>query len=330
MAEQPIRIGTLGAATITPMALIRPARRVPRANVVAVAARNPEKAAAFATKHGIPTVHADYAALIADPGIDAVYNPLPNSLHAEWTIAAVAAGKHVLCEKPFASNAAEAVDMAAAARVHSRAVMEAFHWRYHPLAARMREILTGGDIGDVEHYEVQFCIPLPPMRPDIRYDFGLAGGATMDLGCYAINMIRFLAGAEPTVEWAQAKLSSAQVDQQMLAELAFRDGRSARFRVSMWGWPPLRMAIDVRGTHGTMHVFNPLQPKIYNRIKLDTQTGTRAEHVRGRFTYEHQLEAFCDAILDGEKFPTTPEDAISNMRVIDAVYEAAGLDARGN
>ena len=132
------------------MALIRPARHVPEAEIAAVAARDPERARKFADKHGISTVHQSYDALLADPSLEAVYNPLPNSLHCEWTIRALEAGKHVLCEKPFASNTDEALRMALAAEASGRELVEAFHWRYHPLADRMREVVRK-ELGSLEH-----------------------------------------------------------------------------------------------------------------------------------------------------------------------------------
>src|SRR3954468_11300116 len=138
--DAPLRIGVLGAARITPTALVRPAGRVPDVVVSAVAARDPLRAKAFADKHSIPRVVPDYAALVADPDVDAIYNPLPNGLHAQWTERALAAGKHVLCEKPFAANADEARRVLAAQEGTGLVVLEAFHYRYHPLAARAIEI----------------------------------------------------------------------------------------------------------------------------------------------------------------------------------------------
>src|SRR5262249_26330583 len=137
--ERPLRFGTLGAAQITPNALIKPAQAVPDAIVVAVAARDTKRAREFAAKHKIPRVHATYEEVISDPEVDVIYNPLPNSHHCEWTIKALRAGKHVLCEKPIASNAAEAEQMATVARETGRFLGEAFHYRYHPLAARVKE-----------------------------------------------------------------------------------------------------------------------------------------------------------------------------------------------
>ncbi|TFG94091.1 MAG: Gfo/Idh/MocA family oxidoreductase, partial [Myxococcales bacterium] len=142
-----------------------------------------------------PRVFDSYDELLACPEIDAVYNPLPNGLHCEWTIRALEAGKHVLCEKPMASNASEAERMAEAARKAGRVLVEAFHWRYHPLAERMREVVRTR-LGEVEHLEAWLCIPFL-LPGDIRFRYELGGGATMDTGCYAINVVRWLAEAEP-------------------------------------------------------------------------------------------------------------------------------------
>src|SRR5215212_2503761 len=144
-----VRLGVLGAARIAPAAVVKPARNSAEAEVVGIAARDRARADAFATKHGIPRVFDTYADLLADPDIDAIYNPLPNGLHAQWTIAALEAGKHVLCEKPFTANAKEAEDVAAVATRTGLVVMEAFHYRYHPLAARMLEIVESGELGTV-------------------------------------------------------------------------------------------------------------------------------------------------------------------------------------
>jgi predicted dehydrogenase len=136
--------------------------------VVAVAARDVARAEKFARKHKIPKVYATYDDVIADPDVDAIYNPLPNALHAKWTLKAIAAGKHVLCEKPFTSNATEAEEVAAAADGSGLVVMEAFHYRYHPLAQRMHDVVAGGELGKLERVETTMCIPLP-MFKDIRY-----------------------------------------------------------------------------------------------------------------------------------------------------------------
>jgi predicted dehydrogenase len=326
-ASSDVRFGILGAARIAPMALVRPARQVDGARIVAVAARDAARAARFATRQGIPRVHESYAALIADPEIDAIYNPLPNGLHGEWTMRALREGKHVLCEKPMAANAAEAERMAQVAQETGRLLVEAFHYRYHPLAARMKEIVTGGSLGTVQHLEAHFCIPL--IRPgDIRFRLDLAGGATMDVGCYTISMLRFLAGAEPEVVSAEARLSSPQVDRCMKADLRFADGRTARLHCSLFSSALLRVSARARGDQGEMVVTNPLAPQFYHSLKLRTAQGTRKERVAGKATYTHQLEAFVRLVRDGTPMPTDALDAVANMRVIDAVYAKAGLPLR--
>lgn len=324
----PLRIGVLGAARITPMALLRPARQVPEATIAAVAARDPARARAHAAKHGIPRVHESYAALIADPELDAVYNPLPNSHHAEWTIRALEAGKHVLCEKPLASNAEEARQMAAAAERSGRRLVEAFHWRFHPLAARMRAVIDSRVLGRLRHVEATMCIPLP-LPNDIRYDFALAGGATMDVGCYTISVVRFLAGAEPTVLSAEARLARPRVDRWMRAELAFPDGVTGRVTCSLFSTSLVKLQAIVRGELGEMRVFNPFAPHFYNRLSIRTAAGITRERVAGDATYTHQLRAFVAAVRGDAPTPTDPPHAIANMEVIDAVYEKAGLGPRG-
>ena len=203
----------------------------------------------YADKHAIGRVMPTYAALVEDPDVDAIYNPLPNGLHGRWTLAAMAAGKHVLCEKPFTANAKEAAHVAGAGDAAGVMVMEAFHYRHHPLAARMREVVEQGLIGEVRHIEAWMCFPLP-FRKDIRYRLDLAGGATMDAGCYALNMIRFMAAAEPEVVSARAKLSSPGVDRAMVADLSFADGRTARMHTSMLSSSVLRIAVRVTGDRG--------------------------------------------------------------------------------
>jgi predicted dehydrogenase len=322
-------MGVLGAARIVPTALITPARSVPEVVVTAIAARDPRRARVYATSHGIPRALESYDELVNDPDIDAVYNPLPNGLHCEWTLRALEAGKHVLCEKPLASNAAEAEQMAAASERHGRVLMEAFHWRYHPLAARMLAIVADGTLGRVERIETNMCVPL--MLPgNIRYDYDLGGGATMDTGCYAVHMLRHLAGAEPVVTRAEAKLSSPKVDRCMTADVTFDDGRTGRVRCSMFSWALFDISARVVGDKGEMRVFNPVAPQFHHRLTVRTAEGKRVEHVPGRSTYEHQLRAFADCVIHGTPVLTSARDGVANMRVIDQIYEKAGLPVRGS
>jgi predicted dehydrogenase len=326
-AVAPLRIGVLGAARIAPPAIIRPARRVEGVELVAIAARDPVRAKAFAAKHGIPHVLGSYEELVADPGIDAVYNPLPNGLHGRWTMAALAAGKHVLCEKPFTADADEARTVAAAGRGTGLVVMEAFHYRYHPLFARVRELAGSGAVGTVRHVEAALCFPLFSAK-DIRWDPNLAGGATMDAGCYPLHMIRHIVGTEPEVTGARAKLRSPGIDRFMEADLRFPDGVTGRATCSMLSSKLLNIRLRVTGEEGEIRVLNPLAPDRFHRLTVKTKTGRTVEHSTRRATYDFQLEAFARAIERGDAIVTGPDDAIANMVVIDAVYRAAGLEPR--
>jgi predicted dehydrogenase len=323
-----IRIGVLGAAAIVPMALTQPARSVPEAQIVAIAARDPKRAEVFARKHHIPRVHKTYNDLLADPEIDAIYNPLPNSLHAEWSIRALRAGKHVLCEKPFASNAWEAEEMAKAARETGLVLSEAFAYRYHPLIARVREIISSGELGEIKHIEAQFCFLLPSPG-NIRFKFELAGGALMDCGCYPVSLIRFLAEAEPNVERAKARLFAPQVDHKMSADLSFADGRTAHLVCDMLSPRLFRSFLRVEGDAGWLRVINPYHPHWFNWLSVRGQNGAYSQRVHGENSYALQIRAFIKAIRGEMKLNTNPEDAIGNMRVIDSIYEKAGLKKRG-
>lgn len=328
-----LRIGVLGAARIAPPALIRPARTVPGVSVAAIAARDPARAKEFAEKHGIETVHASYDELIADESLDAIYNPLPNGLHAKWTIAALEAGKHVLCEKPFTANAAEARQVAttlgkAAADL---VVMEAFHYRYHPLALRMEEIVHSGELGDVKRIETSMCFPLPRFA-DIRYNFGLAGGALMDAGCYAVHCLRLLAPGEPALTRAKALTlkRDRRVDRAMTIDFSFvGSDATGRAKASMWSATWLNISARVVGTKGVLTVTNFAAPQFPYKFLVGVNGNRRRERFSPKPTYTYQLEAFAAAVRGEKTNLTPPSDSIATMELIDAAYQAAGLPLRG-
>jgi predicted dehydrogenase len=274
-------------------------------------------------------VHPSYDALLADPELDAVYVPLPNGLHCEWSLKALAAGKHVLCEKPLASNADEAQRMAEASEKSGKVLLEAFHWRHHPLTARMREILRAGEIGEVRHVEASTCIPLL-LPGNIRFRYELAGGALMDIGAYALNMVRWLAEAEPEVVSAEAKLASPKVDRWLRAELRFADGRTGRITCSLASASLLKLQNRVVGSRGRLQVFNPLAPHFYHRLTVESDGERRRERVPGDATYTHQLRHFVARVRGAPPGPCEPRDGVANMRVIDAIYRKVGLPVRGS
>ncbi|MEU7742761.1 Gfo/Idh/MocA family oxidoreductase [Nonomuraea sp. NPDC049158] len=323
-----LRIGVLGAARVAPDALVQPAAGLPEVEVVAVAARDPERARKYARRHGIPAWLPGYQELLDHPDIDAVYIALPNSAHATWTRRALRAGRHVLCEKPFTCNAAEAELIAKEAAESGLVVMEAMHYRYHPLIGRAMELLDEGILGGVERVEAANCFPVP-RSDDVVASLALGGGATMMNGCYALHALRLLGGAEPRVVSARATLRRPGVDRSMTADLLFPSGAGGRFACSL-GWRPRpAMSIRVTGERGSMRVRGYLMPHVYNRIEVRTGRGAIRERVRGEPSYHYQLRAFADAVLHGGRVATDPGDAAATMRLIDEVYTAAGLPRRG-
>lgn len=325
--KQPLRIGTLSAARITPKALLEPAALNSAATVVAVATRDPQQAATFAAKHGIPQVHTSYAALIADPQIDAIYNPLPNSLHGEWTMRALQAGKHVLCEKPLAANVAEACAMAETADQTGLVLMEAFHTLYHPVAARIKAIIASGELGGIRHVEAHFCTILR-QRQDIRLDYRLGGGAMMDLGCYTVQLLRFLLNAEPEVVQAAATCYGPQIDRKMVVDLRFPGGVTGKMSCAFWSRRLMRITAKIVGETGELFVINPLLPHLFHLLRIKSSGRTRWERCPGESTYTYQLQAFIDTIEGKPASISNGWNGVATMRVIDAAYQAAGLSLR--
>ncbi|BBY59797.1 Gfo/Idh/MocA family protein [Mycolicibacterium sarraceniae] len=323
-AGVPVRIGILGAARVAPAALIKPARESGEVMVVAVAARDRCRAQAFADEHAISRVYENYHALVADPNLDAVYIPLPNSLHGRWIRAALGAGKHVLCEKPFTANAQEAREIATLAAESGLVVMNGFHYRHHPFAERVQQTIASGELGKLERVEGYWCHWLPKFS-HARYDYSLGGGSVMDLGCYAVDMVRVFGGSTPEVVAAQAKLHGPQIDRAMTAQLRFADGVTGSIHCSMWSSARPQFGVKLIGDRGVLRL-NPLIP--FQRFSVRSANGKRSENFGVRTTYAYQLDAFAAAVLRGEAAETSAQDAIETMTVIDGIYRAAGLEPR--
>ena len=319
------RIGILGAAKIAPGALIEPARATGVATAFAVAARDPERARAYAETHGIPVVADSYEALIARPDVDVIYNALPPARHADLSIAALQAGKPVLCEKPFAMSAGQASAMVETGRRTGLLLMEAFHYRYHPLFQRVMELVQGGEIGRVTGLDAVFNVPIPESTTELRHDPALGGGALMDLGTYCLHWCRSVAGTEPKVTSTRAVFSGRGVDLETEAHLDF-DGLPARIACSM---QPGGFAASLRieGSAGSMTVINPLAPQLGHRLTIETAGGSRDDTFTREPTYNFQLRAFVAALDSGTAPLTSGDDSIGQMTAIDAIYAAAGRPA---
>lgn len=323
-----VRFGILGAAGITPSALIAPAHANPDVELVAVAARNRGRAEEFAAEHGVAQVLDSYDDLLASPDVDAVYIPLPNSAHAEWTVRAARAGKHVLVEKPFASNAEEARRVVDAVAGLPVVVMEAFHYRHHPLIHRAEQLLAEGAIGDVVSAEAVFDIHLPD-RTNIRYNWDLAGGSTMDLGCYSIHLLRTLLRSEPRVVSAEARrVDGGQIDEALTAHLEFPGGIRAVASSSLLEDAERQSGV-ITGTRGSIAIEGFVKPHGGNSLTLTVDGHSTTDEVAPDVTsYGAQLAAFVAAVEEGGPVVVDSVDSIATMEVIDACYRAAGLEPR--
>ena len=332
-----LRIGVLGTARISQTALLKAAASVPGVTVAAVAARDQSRAEVYAQRHGIPVAYGGYDALLADPDIDAVYNPLPNSLHGPWTLEAIAAGKHVLCEKPFASNAAEAALVADAAATAGLVVMEAMHYRHHPLIRRLRQLV--GELGPVRHIQCWTSFVISN-EDDIRYDYDLGGGALMDGGCYAIDCLRLLGPGDPSVTAALADpylrvpgrgpdRAGAAADRAIAVRLAFPGDATAWFESAFTLDGEFRADVHVSCQHGHVWVQDFIRAHRGHLVAARDGSVLADERGSGDTTYAYQLRAFAEAIAGGGDVPTSPAHAVTTMRLIDDAYRAAGLLPRG-
>lgn len=327
---EPLRIGVLGAARISDKAIVHPARETGH-RLVAVAARDRSRAEAFAAESNVERVLDSYQAVIDDPEVEAIYNPLPNGLHGPWNLRAIAAGKHVLSEKPSASNAAEARAVRDAVAASEVRFMEAFHYRYHPVMNRMLEIAGSGELGTLHNIDVHMSFPLTD-PDDPRWNFELAGGATMDVGCYAIHGLRTLGavgGGEPSVVSASAieREDIPGMDATVEADLAYPSGLTAHF-VTSFVVPEMDFTMRIVGSEGEAFAHNFCVSSIDDRIDVSVGDLTRTEEMGKRTSYTYQLEAFADHVRNGSPIHSDAEDAVVQAEFIDAVYTAAGLPLR--
>ena len=318
----------LGGAIIAQHAIFNAIAEGAPIAVTSVAARDADRAADYARQWNIPHVYPSYAALLAEAEIDAVYVPLPNALHHRKVLAAIEAGHHVLCEKPIALNAREATDMVEAAEAHGLLLVEAFHWRAHPVAKRLEALVAGGAIGAVTHIDCWFDISRSFLLPnDIRLSPELGGGSLLDEGCYCVNLVRLLAG-EPTVVSARTKMLAEGVDGAISAELALPGGVTATIRTDMTlAGETVGCGATVTGTGGTIVVVNPFLPGWGSSIAITDANGTCSEEMPTASSYFYQAEAFADLVRRGPHLPSPARDSIANMRVLDAIREAARADA---
>jgi predicted dehydrogenase len=326
----PLRIGILGAAAIAERAMVAPAKAI-GAELVAVAARDRDRAQAYAQTHGIAKAYGSYDELLADPDVEVVYNPSPNSEHVRWTLAALRAGKHVLSEKPFGSNADEARLVAAEPKPSGLVVFEGFHHRYHPTYLRMLELVGAGAIGEVTELVVNMKFHCTNLD-DIRWSWPLAGGSLMDLGCYSLHVGRDVAAAlGGTLELTAATATTSpqadpRVDATAHVEAVLPNGARAILESSLEG--PADTSVLVTGTRGTIRQPNFIDLTSDDRLVVTADGNETVEHHGTTSTYTHQLRALEAAVREGVPFPTDLANAITNMEYIDTAYRLAGFPLR--
>lgn len=326
MMESPVRWGALSTANIGRKAVIPAIQRAGNSQMLAIASRDATQAQAAAAALQIPRSYASYEALLADPDIEVIYNPLPNSLHREWTIRAAEAGKHILCEKPLALNAAECADMAAAAQQNGVLLMEAFMYRFHPQTARVLELLQQGMIGTPRLLRASFTFRLTNMA-NIRLQPELGGGALMDVGCYCVNASRTLFEAEPVEAQAFAQWSTSGVDELLAGSLRFADGRLAQFDCSLA--LARRETYQIAGTEGMIEAPVAFLPGSGDSTLLLQRGGeTTSEIIPGVDEYQLMVEHFAECVRGRATLRYPPAEAAANMRVIEALYRSARNDGR--
>ncbi len=329
-----LRWGILGTANIALVKVIPAIQRSSNGTVVALASRDEDRGRTAATKLGIDRAYGSYDALLDDPEVDAIYNPLPNALHAEWTIRAAEAGKAILCEKPLARNAAEARHMVEVCARHSVPLMEAFMYRHHPQHIRVRELVADGAIGTVNEVRAGLCVRLmDPLAPtNVRLQRDLGGGALLDMGCYGVNAARVAFGEEPLRALAWRDFDERfSVDVALAGVLEFPGRRvamvSCSFTASYQGW---YMILGSDGIIEVPRAFIPGWDQMADDAIVtiyDRNNNRREEGFAPVDHYQLMVEAFASAVLRGEPVPYPPDDAVCNMRVLDALADSAARDS---
>jgi predicted dehydrogenase len=322
MVGSRLRWGVLGTAHIARNLFVPGVHNSADTEMLAVGSRDLDRARSFAAALEIPRAYGSYEELLADPEIDAVYNPLPNSLHAEWTMKAAQAGKHVLCEKPVSRTALQAQRMAEACEQAGVVLMEAFMWRHHPQHARVRALIDAGEIGEPRMVRGSFSYVIPDDPTNVRLQQQLEGGSLMDIGCYPVNVARWVFGAEPTdVSGRQVIEPSYGVDTSFAAVLQFPGNRSAVVDSSFRQSP--QQEYQIVGSEGRLIVDRAFRPDAApGRITIVHGQGQRSEEIPAADQYALEADHFARSIGAGELLAPA-ENGVAQARAIEALYASA-------
>ncbi|EFM09689.1 oxidoreductase domain protein [Paenibacillus curdlanolyticus YK9] len=320
-----LRWGIMGCAGIAKRAVIPGIQQSAYNEVAAIASRDESNAKQTAEALDIPDAYGSYEALLADSSIDAVYIPLPNHLHKEWTIKAAEAGKHILCEKPLALTAQEAAEMANAAEQAGVLLAEAFMYRYHPRYSVIQDLIASGAIGEVRGIRSAFTFNNAADSANVRYRKDWGGGSIYDVGCYPINAARLLLGREPEAVTVNAMFSPTHDDVDMMASGLIEFGDSVALTFDCGMWAAFRNPLEVLGSEGIIEVPSAfITPTAESGSIFVTAAGERREiEVPFVNAYSEQADHMARAIIEGTPLAFPAADAIANMKVIDACLQSA-------
>jgi len=319
MGEKVINWGLLSTARIN-RALIPVIKGSKRTRLAAVGSRRKESAEAYAKEWGIGRAHGSYEALLDDPDVDVIYNPLPNSMHAEWTIRALKAGKHVLCEKPLAVSVEEVDAIAAAAHETGRIAAEALMYRHHHQTLKVKELVDEGNLGSVQVIKGAFTFELR-REGDVRLIPALGGGGLWDVGTYPISYARMIAGAEPEEVFGWQVLSESGVDVIFAGQMRFPKGILAQFDCGFRS--PERKTMEIIGSEGSLYVPQPFTPRTGERIEIRRGSKTSSIVIRGEALYKGEVEDMADAVLGGKAPRVSLSDSRGTVAAVTALLESA-------
>ena len=319
MANKVLNWGLLSTAHIN-RALITPLRASKRNHLLAVASRTQESADRYAREWKIPRAHGSYQALLTDPEIDVIYNSLPNHLHAEWTIKAVEAGKHVLCEKPLALSVAEVDAIQEAARKQGCVVAEAFMYRHHPQTIKVQEMIMSGSLGNLKLIRGSFSYVLS-READVRLDPAMGGGSIWDVGCYPISYTRTVVGETPLEVFGWQVTGPTGIDETFVGQMRFDHEVLSQFDCSFV--IPFHVFMEIVGSEGTLNIPNPFKPGVDEKIYLTSGDKTETIKIKGQELYIGEVEDMADAILLGHPPRISLDDSRANVAAIFALLESA-------
>ena len=317
--DKKLNWGLLSTAKIN-QALIKPLRASKRTLLLAVASRSISTAEAYAHEWNIPRAHGSYEALLADPEIDVIYNSLPNHLHAEWTIKALHAGKHVLCEKPFALTLADVDAMSQAARETGKVLEEAFMYRHHAQTLKVKEIVDSGILGKIQLIKGAFTFSIS-REGDIRLQKETGGGSIWDVGCYPISFARMIVGAEPVEVFGWQVTGQSGVDESFIGQMRFENGVHAQFDSGFRS--PDRSMIEIVGTKASLTIPEPFKPRKTTEIILNSDDKQEKIKIKSDELYLGEVEDMCNAITQNKLPRISHKDSRGNISTILALLESA-------